>query len=85
MSHHLFNNVTIAERNVRTLVGISLIIDQLISPIVPVFLTTFMLLAMYLLFTALIAWDPLYAFIYGIMRLLKLGDSKQDRVNGMYA
>lgn len=67
MEDYFYRNVTIAERNLRALIGLSILFFYLLSPVNPVVFALFVLFSLYLLTTALLAWDPVYALIYKVI------------------
>lgn len=71
MNKGLFVNVTFAERVTRTVVAIGLLLDALLTPVIPEVFFPLLFLAQYLFFTALVSWDPVYGFIYKVSKLLK--------------
>jgi hypothetical protein len=85
MEESINKNVTLAERNVRAIVGIAILTDLLLSPVVPFYFATLSLLSLYLLFTALVAWDPIYAVINRVLSWLHIGDKERASIRSSYA
>jgi len=67
MDDYFYRNVTIAERYLRAIIGFSILFFYLLSPVNPLVFALFVLLSLYLLTTALVAWDPVYALIYKVI------------------
>jgi hypothetical protein len=78
-------NVTIAERNVRTVAGFVMLFYFFMSPVTPFSFALFVLLSLYLLATALVAWDPVYAFIYKVISWLPIRKEYSQPSTGLYA
>jgi hypothetical protein len=68
----LNSNISFAERVARVLLGVMLLSGVMLSGVLPVW---FALLAVYPLFSAIIAWDPLNALL--LMLSPRLGLSAQ--------
>jgi len=71
-----WNNVELAERFLRAAVGFFTILYLMIVPGMPLFFAMACVASLYLLLTALVAWDPLYSVIYKITALLNFNEHK---------
>jgi len=72
MNNSMWINMALAERCLRALLGLVVIFYLLAVPIFPAQFASCYLASLYLLLTALIAWDPLYALFYKVIQLTKI-------------
>ena len=67
----MWTNIAPAERCLRAATGFGTIFYLLLVPSLPLFFALAYLASLFLLLTALIGWDPLYAVFYKITYILK--------------
>lgn len=80
MSRNIWVNVALAERCLRAATGFITIFYFLLVPSLPLFFALSYLTSLYLLLTALIAWDPLYALFYKVIQFLDIRSDDMSRV-----
>jgi len=78
MDSYMWNNIALAERCLRASSGFFTIFYLLLVPGFPMIFAFAYLISLYLLLTALIAWDPLYSIFYKATKLLKITGSKPN-------
>jgi len=83
MNNSMWINVALAERCLRAVLGLTVIFYLLAAPIFPALFASSYLVSLYLLLTALIAWDPLYASFYKATELTKI--TINETVRGLYS
>jgi len=66
MENYSWGNVALAERCLRASSGLVAIFYFLVTPVYPPILAFSYFISLYLLLTALVAWDPFYALFYKI-------------------
>ncbi|MDH5256545.1 MAG: DUF2892 domain-containing protein [Gammaproteobacteria bacterium] len=80
MSGSVLINVDLAERCLRGFTGLVTIFYLLVVPGLPLFFALSYMASLYLLLTALVAWDPLYALFYKVTDLFNLKMASTNRV-----
>ncbi|MDH3325697.1 MAG: DUF2892 domain-containing protein [Gammaproteobacteria bacterium] len=80
MDNTLWVNVALAERCLRAATALITVFYLLLAPGLPLFFALANLASLYLLLTALIAWDPLYALFYKVTQLLNIRSNDENRV-----
>lgn len=80
MEYLVWGNVAPAERWLRASIGLITIFTLLMVPVNSAFFAYSYLLSLYVLLTALIAWDPLYALFYKLTRASNTGIYNKDRL-----
>ena len=70
MNNEVWVNVTLAERCLRAIVAIVLILYFLLFPVVPLHIAFAGLVSLYLLLTSLVSWDPIYALFYKVAQVV---------------
>ena len=80
MEYLVWGNVAPAERWLRASIGLITIFTLLMVPVNSVFFAYSYLLSLYVLLTALIEWDPLYAVFYKLTRALDKRFGNEDHL-----
>ena len=78
MDSFMWSNIALAERCLRASSGFFTIFYLLLVPGIPIVFAFAYLVSLYLLLTALIAWDPLYSIFYKVTKLLKITSNKPN-------